>query len=313
MSSDLMRESNGNWLSPQVAPQVPPVQGQVPVWNAPPVTTENLRQAFGDTLQRRLHGLCFSPYGRQQQPGMRVDDAAIKQRLSIVQPYTRWVRSFSCALGHEAIPRLAHAMGLKTLVGAWLGQDPEKNAEELAGVVKVAQDGHADIVAVGNEVLLRGDLDEEELLDCIAQVRSALPGVPIGYVDAYFVFEKHPRVTQACDVVLANCYPFWEGCPREHALAYMQSMYHSARGAAKGRPVVIAETGWPDRGSAVGGAVANAEGAMRYFIDTQAWARAHGVPMFHFSSFDESWKVEAEGDVGASWGLWNEDEHLKFC
>ena len=26
--------------------------------------------------------------------------------------------------------------------------------------------------------------------------------------------------------------------------------------------------------------------------------------MFYFSSFDESWKVEAEGDVGAYWGLW---------
>jgi exo-beta-1,3-glucanase (GH17 family) len=34
--------------------------------------------------------------------------------------------------------------------------------------------------------------------------------------------------------------------------------------------------------------------------------------MFYFSSFDESWKVEAEGDVGAYWGLWNKDEVIKF-
>jgi exo-beta-1,3-glucanase (GH17 family) len=34
--------------------------------------------------------------------------------------------------------------------------------------------------------------------------------------------------------------------------------------------------------------------------------------MFYFSSFDESWKVEAEGDVGAYWGLWDKDEVIKF-
>ena len=31
-----------------------------------------------------------------------------------------------------------------------------------------------------------------------------------------------------------------------------------------------------------------------------------------FSSFDEAWKVGAEGDVGAFWGLWDKDEQLKL-
>lgn len=30
------------------------------------------------------------------------------------------------------------------------------------------------------------------------------------------------------------------------------------------------------------------------------------------SSFDESWKVGAEGDVGAYWGLWDKDEKAKY-
>ncbi|MDR7831014.1 hypothetical protein RIU52_02885 [Riemerella anatipestifer] len=37
-----------------------------------------------------------------------------------------------------------------------------------------------------------------------------------------------------------------------------------------------------------------------------------GIPCFYFSSFDESWKVGAEGDVGAHWGLWDTNEKLKF-
>ena len=34
--------------------------------------------------------------------------------------------------------------------------------------------------------------------------------------------------------------------------------------------------------------------------------------MFYFSSFDESWKVGDEGDVGAYWGLWDEQGNLKY-
>jgi len=30
------------------------------------------------------------------------------------------------------------------------------------------------------------------------------------------------------------------------------------------------------------------------------------------SSFDESWKVGGEGDVGAFWGIWDKNEKLKY-
>lgn len=276
------------------------------------VERQNLRDAFRATLRRGMHGLCFSPYLEGQQPGSQVSAAQIRERLQVIQPHTRWIRTFSCTDGHEQTPRIAHAMGLKTLVGAWLGTDAGINERELEGAIAVARAGHADIVAVGNEVLLRGDLGEDELIDRIQQVKRALPGVPVGYVDAYFLFEKHPRVTAVCDVVMTNCYPFWEGCPREQALAYMQTMLARTRAAAPGKRVLISETGWPDQGSAFHGAVPGAEAAMQYFVDTAAWAESEGLEWFHFAAFDEAWKVGAEGDVGAFWGLWDKDAKLKF-
>ena len=75
------------------------------------------------TLQRGAHGLCFSPYLEGQQPGDQIGEAQIRARMAIVRPHTRWVRSFSCTDGHEQTPRIAHELGLKTLVGAWLGTD----------------------------------------------------------------------------------------------------------------------------------------------------------------------------------------------
>jgi exo-beta-1,3-glucanase (GH17 family)/MFS family permease len=265
----------------------------------------DLQGEFTETLQAGVHGLCFSPYTEGQAPGSQVDEAQIRARLGIIRPYTRWVRSFSCTDGHEQTPRIAHELGLKTLVGAWLGTDRAINEREIAGAIELAKAGHVDILAVGNEVLLREDLPEDELLACIERVKRAVPGVPVGYVDAYYLFELHPRITAACDVILTNCYPFWEGCPREQAIAYMQGMYRRTVAVAGGRKVIVTETGWPHTGSAFHGAVPSVEGAMRYFVDTYRWAHQDGVEVFYFEAFDEAWKVGAEGDVGAYWGLWD--------
>lgn len=278
----------------------------------PPAERSRLDDEFRRILDAGMHGLCFSPYVQGQGPGSQVAESQIRERLQIVRAHTRWVRTFSCTEGHEQTPRVAHEMGLKTLVGAWLGTDADINAREIEGVIEVAKAGHADIVAVGNEVLLREDLSEDELIAQIDRVKAAVPGVPVGYVDAYYLFEKHPRVTAACDVVMTNCYPFWEGVPRAQAVPYMQSMFERVRAVAPGKRIVISETGWPDQGSAFHGSVPSVEGAKRYFVDTMRWAEAEALEVFWFSSFDEAWKVGAEGDVGAYWGLWDADGRPKF-
>ena len=93
---------------------------------------------------------------------------------------------------------------------------------------------------------------------------------------------------------------------------YMKEMYNIAAEAAKGKEVIITETGWPSRGSDLHGAHPSEENYLKYFINSQQWSEGDDVPMFYFSSFDESWKVGAEGDVGAFWGLWDENETLKL-
>ena len=51
---------------------------------------------------------------------------------------------------------------------------------------------------------------------------------------------------------------------------------------------------------------------MKYFIDAANWTKENDIPIFYFSSFDESWKTGDEGDVGAYWGLWDKHENLKY-
>ena len=182
----------------------------------------------------------------------------------------------------------------------------------MESLIKLAKEGYADIVAVGNEVLLRGDLTEDQIINLILRTKKELPGIPVGYVDAYFEFAIHPKITEICDVILANCYPFWEGNPIEHSLLYMKEMYQRALKAGNGKKVIISETGWPNLGSPEKGAVPSYENALKYFIDTYTWAAEDNIDIFYFASFDEAWKIHAEGDVGAYWGLWDKDGNLKY-
>ncbi|MEJ2105137.1 MAG: glycosyl hydrolase family 17 protein [Ignavibacteriaceae bacterium] len=267
---------------------------------------------FLQILKNGIHGISFSAYLENQGPGSKISEEQIEARMKVIQPYVKWVRSFSCIDGNEHIPRIAHKYGLKTLVGAWLGNDKEKNEKEIDSIIKVANDGYADIIAVGNEVLLRGDLTEDEIIKHIQKVKNKIPNIPVGYVDAYFEFVNHPRLCNLCDVILANCYPFWEGYPLEHSLSYFKNMYYMAVGAAKGKKVIISETGWPNLGSPDRNAVPSYENALKYFINTFTWANQEKIDVFYFSSFDETWKIEKEGDVGAYWGLWDNDGNLKY-
>ena len=172
--------------------------------NISSLSDDDLRVLVRKILQAKIHGLSFSPYIEGQGPGTQISDGQIRERLAFIQPYVRSVRTFSCKEGNELIPAIAKENGLDTMIGVWLDDDRKQNEVEIANAIAIADAGHADILAVGNEVLLRGELSEDELLNYIHRVKEAAPNVPVGYVDAYFEFVDHPRVTDACDVLLAN-------------------------------------------------------------------------------------------------------------
>lgn len=276
------------------------------------LTDQELVEAFHEALGAGMHGLCFSPYLGDQEPGSSISGDQIHERLEIIRPYTQWIRSFSCTEGNEQIPAIAKGLGFSTLVGAWLGDDDKINQREIENVIEIARAGHADVVAVGNEVMYRDDLPERDLIAFIERVREALPDIPVGYVDAYYEFSDRPAITDACSVVMANCYPFWEKCSIEYSQLYAKEMYRQAVAAGGGKRVLVTESGWPSAGTPLGAAQPSARNAMTYFINAQKWSAEDDIEMFYFSSFDEGWKVGAEGDVGAYWGLWDTHGNLKY-
>jgi len=276
-------------------------------------STDEIRTLYAEQLRSGLYGLCFSAYTQGQRAGDLLSQAQVRRRIDLIAPHIRWVRSFACTEGHDLIPRLAREKGLKTMVGAWISPDRARNEREIEALIALARQGLVGVAVVGNEVLLRGDLPEQELLAYVARVKAALPDdVPVGCVDAYFHFLERPALTAACDVLLPNCYPFWEGADIDVAAQYLRRMHGLVKAAGGDKPVIVTETGWPGKGQAVAGAAPSADNAMRYFIDVQQWGRGEGIKLFYFSSFDEPWKLAQEGEVGTQWGLWDKDERPKY-
>ena len=152
-------------------------------------STQELIALFNKVLKGGMHGIGFSPYVEGQTPGDQLSEDQIRRRLEILKPYTKWVRSFSCTDGNELIPKIAKELGMKTLVGAWLGDNDGINQREIENLIKVTNEGYVDIAAVGNEVMYRKDLTEDELLNFMYRVKEAIPDSPMGYVDAYYEFE----------------------------------------------------------------------------------------------------------------------------
>lgn len=282
--------------------------------DASKLSLETLTKLWRKTIKDGFHGICFSMYEDGQEPGDDISFEQVERRVQILKPYVEAIRSFSCVEGNEHVPVAAKKHGLKTLVGAWLGDDKDDNEKEIEGLIALAKAGYVDVAAVGNEVLYRNDMSLEELLEYIKQVKEALSGldIPVGYVDAYYEFSRHPELVEQTDVILANLYPYWEGCPIEYALGHMQAMYGQVVDAAQGKPIIVTETGWPSEGGNLKSAIAGKEAAMKYFIDAINWTKENDIPIFYFSSFDESWKTGDEGNVGAYWGLWDKNENLKF-
>ena len=280
------------------------------------INVDHLDEADLSALIRKLledgiHGMAFSPVVDGQTNLTDISANQIRDRLSVLAPHTGWIRTFSCTRGNEHSPGIATEMGLKSMVGAWIDHDLEYNEIELSKAIEIAKAGDAGILAVGNETMLRGEISEDQLIAYIERAKAETD-VPVGYVDAYFIFENYPRVADACDILLVNCYPFWEGYPIEHAHIYMREMYRRAQRVANGKPVIIAETGWPNLGTNVMASEPSRLNAMKYFVDAVQWAQSEGVDLFYFAGFDEAWKIDKEGDVGAYWGLWDKNGQPKY-
>jgi exo-beta-1,3-glucanase (GH17 family) len=234
----------------------------------------------------------------------------IKADLERIAPLTRGVRTYNVDLGLDAVLPAAKELGLRVSLGLYLGPDRGKNDTQIArGLNAMAAHGEViDRVYVGNETLQRKELAPAELAAYVRRVRAgvAASGIKVGTGEAWHDWLKAPDVAAACDFIGAHLYPYWDGVGASEGVDYVARRLGEMRRAFPGKPVVIAETGWPSAGPVREGAVPSLENQRRFMADFLTRARAEHYDYCYFEAYDQPWKGHGiEGAVGAHWGLFD--------
>jgi glucan 1,3-beta-glucosidase len=267
----------------------------------------------------RVQCVSYAPFRRPGEspfdPDAFVDEARIETDLRLLAPLTGCVRTYSVAQGLDAVPAVARRLGMTVLLGAWLGRDRADNEAEIARVIAVAR-AHADTVAavvVGNEVMLRRELPEAELVGHIARVRAAVP-VPVTYADVWEFWLQHPSLAPAVSFATIHILPYWEDEPVgiDAAIDHVVDVWRTMRGELAGREILVGETGWPSEGRARRDAVPGRVEQARFVRQFTRAAAEHGIRYNLIEGFDQPWKRRLEGAMGGAWGLLDSDGRAKF-
>lgn len=246
----------------------------------------------------------FSPYiSKDPTVGQTVSEEEVRDLLKLVFPYINGLRTYSSTKGSEYIAKLAKARGLYVVAGCTLTGNQTNDEAEIAALIVLIQKGYVDMAIVGTETLYNNYLTEAQLISYINQVKAY--GVPTTTNDTWWELYTHPSLMAACDIIIANFYPFWEKVAIEKAARNIEVNYNRLKDSAGGKEIIIGEIGWPSAGGTYGDAVASNANAAAFFLNFISWARAKNVKYYYFEAFDENFKIVKEGEYGRHWGIWD--------
>jgi exo-beta-1,3-glucanase (GH17 family) len=283
-------------------------------WQTRPVAMHDLHLAEGEKLQC----VSYAPFRRPGQtpfdPDLRIERAQIADDLTALARITDCVRLYSVDQGLDEVPAVARELGLKVLLGAWIGADAKRNAVELERAIRLANE-HADVVQVlivGNEVLLRRERTPAELRALLAHARAHAQ-VPVTYADVWEFWMQHRELAAEVDQVTVHILPFWEDHPVhiDHAVAHVASVLGEVRQAFD-KPVMIGETGWPSAGRQREASRPSQVNQARYVREFVHQAHAEGWRYNLIEAIDQPWKRRLEGTVGGHWGMLDPALNPKF-
>ena len=262
--------------------------------------------------------MSYAPFRRPGQtpfdPDLIIPAAQIREDLTALAGISRCIRLYSVGQGLEQVPGIARELGLKVLLGAWIGFDPVHNQRQLDQAIALANQ-YQDVVAmliVGNEVLLRRERTPAQMRSLLeqAQTRTA---VPVSYADVWEFWVEHAELAEVVDQVTVHILPFWENDPVDVKIAieHVVSAYETVD-ALFDKPVLIGETGWPSAGRQREASRPSRVNQARFMREFVHHAHQQGWQYNLIEAIDQPWKRALEGTVGGHWGLLDVDLNAKF-
>ncbi len=284
-------------------------------WLATPITL--LQPPINPSA--KVDCVSYAPFRKQQSPWnstIIISPEQIAEDLAQLSKISRCVRTYSVENGLDMVPELASRIGLKVILGVWLGRDRIKNALLIDTAISVT-DQHPGVVTailVGSEVLLRGEMTVSDLRETIRSVRARV-NIPVSYADVWEFWLRYREVSDDVDFLTIHFLPYWEDLPvrAEGAAAHVDDIRKQMALAFPGKEILIGETGWPSKGRMRDGALPSSINQARFISEILDRARQQNFRVNLFEAYDEPWKRQWEGTVGAHWGLFDgETRELKY-
>jgi len=292
----------------------------VVVGNALITWLNNLPQDAGvDVPDGKVNSVSFAPFREGQSPLTQVFPSTeqIDEDLRLLAGQSHTIRTYASSKGLTDVPALARKYGLKMIQGAWIGGPTiaKENEEEIAALIKAANT-YPDVITrviVGNEVLLRGELEPEQLLSYIRRVKQAVKQ-PVSYADVWSFYMRYPEIAKEVDFFTVHILPYWEDEPLtvDKTAEHIVKNYQRIRDAYPGKPILIGESGWPSAGRQRGPAVPSVVNEAKFIRSLVQVANKNGFDINVVEAFNQPWKSKLEGVVGASWGLYSVDREPVF-
>jgi len=266
----------------------------------------------------KLQCVSYAPYyGEGQTPflkGTMISQKQIDSDLKLLAQHSQCVRIYSVNQGLDYVPVAASKVGLKVLLGAWVGWVDSDNIQEINLATRLANQYPDTVVGliVGNEVLLRGEQTELTMAEYIKLAKQSTK-VPVTYADVWEYWLKHPALEKSVDFVTVHVLPYWEDDPQpvSNAMHHVNVVMDKVTQAFT-KPVMIGETGWPSVGRHRNASVPSAVNQARYMREFLLRAEEAKWNYNVIEAVDQPWKRTLEGAVGGYWGLYDTQLNPKF-
>lgn len=262
----------------------------------------------------KVLGVAYSAFQRNENPllGEFPSAAELRQDLAILASYTQRIRTYASSES-DLIPQLASEQGLKINAGAWIDRRLDNNRREIEALVTAAaRFPNIDAAMVGNESLLRGDMTVKQLSAYLDEARKRLK-IPVSTAEPWHLWIKYPELARHVDYITVHLLPYWEGVPRGGAIKSVMLRYRQIQKAFPGKHIAVGEVGWPSNGDRFRFARPSLSGEASFIRKWLRIARRDNIDYYLMEAFDQPWKEDIEGRVGAYWGQFDAYRKQKFA
>jgi len=212
---------------------------------------------------------------------------------------------------------------MQVWLGLWASEDPAVFEGERARFLDLLSTVNMDNVIgvhVSSEAIYREEITVSEAVALREIIKDDLVAAgieaPVTVADIIDTYLANPQLVAVDNnVVTFNQFPFWERTTNiNDAAAYMSERVGLLENLARGRQIIVTETGWGDEGENEAANPANPPAMRKWLRDFVCLAESRNWQYFWFNAYDHDWRrinEDIPDDVEGHFGLFDEQGNLK--